>query len=59
MILGVQATAPYKCGVASFGDKLFVNFIRNTKESDLELQFFKVLQSLDLPVQVQSNRPEE
>ena len=58
-ILGVQATAPYNCGVASFGDKLFVNFIRNTKESDLELQFFKVLQSLDLPVQVQSNRPEE
>ena len=28
-ILGVQATNPYNCGVLSYGDILYINFIRN------------------------------
>lgn len=54
-ILGVQATAPYNCGVLSFGDTLYINFIRNIQESDLEYHFYKVLRDMGLPVQVQSN----
>ena len=55
MILGTQATAPYNCGVLSWNDTLYINFIRNITESDLELQFFRVLQSLGLSVSVESN----
>ena len=55
-ILGVQATAPYNCGVLSFGDTLYINFIRNIEESELEYHFHRVLQSFGLPVQVQSNQ---
>lgn len=54
-ILGVQATAPHNCGVLSFGDTLYINFIRNIEESRLEAEFCKVLQSFGLPVQVESN----
>jgi acetyl esterase/lipase/NRPS condensation-like uncharacterized protein len=57
-IVGVQATAPYNCGVLSFKDTLYINFIRNIREPDLEYHFFRVLRDLGLPVQVQSNRPQ-
>ena len=55
MILGTPASTPYNCGVASFGDIMTMNFIRNIKESDLELHFFRVLQELGLSVSVESN----
>ena len=55
-ILGVQATAPYNCGVLSFGDTLYINFIRNIRESELELHFFRVLRDMGLHVKVQSNQ---
>lgn len=54
-ILGVQATAPYNCGVISYQNTLYVNFIRNTKEPQLEAAFFKVLQELGVAAQVSSN----
>lgn len=54
-ILGVQATAPYNCGVISYRDTLFINFIRNTREPQLEAAFFKVLQELGLAAEVSSN----
>lgn len=54
-ILGVQAAAPYNCGVLSFGDTLYINFIRNIKESELEYHFCRVLKEMGLPVSVQSN----
>lgn len=55
-ILGVQATAPYNCGVLSYGDTLYINFIRNIREPELEYHFHCVLRDMGLPVQVQSNR---
>ena len=55
MILGTQATAPYNCGIVSYKGTLYMNFIRNIIESDLELHFFRVLQSLGLSVSVESN----
>lgn len=57
-ILGVQAEAPYNAGMLSFGDTVYINFIRNIKEAELERHFFKVLQELNIPVTVESNRNE-
>ncbi|MBR5633296.1 MAG: alpha/beta hydrolase fold domain-containing protein [Clostridia bacterium] len=54
-ILGTQATAPYNSGVISFGDKMFLNFTRNIRESYLELAFFEVLRDMGISVTVQSN----
>lgn len=58
-ILGVQANAPHNCGVLSYGDSLYINFIRNIQEADLEYHFYCVLRNMGLPVEVQSNRPEK
>lgn len=55
-ILGVQATAPYNCGVISYGDTLRMNFIRNIREPMLEQAVYRVLHAEGIPVQVQSNR---
>lgn len=54
-ILGVQAASPNNCGVLSYNGTLYVNFIRNIKESDLEYHFFRVLREMGIPVQVESN----
>lgn len=55
-ILGVQAAAPYNCGMLSFGDTVYVNFIRNIRDAGLERHFFAVLQEMGLPVTVESNQ---
>lgn len=55
-VLGVQATAPYNCGVLSFGDTLYMNFIRNIREPDLERHFHRALQEHGLLAEVESNR---
>lgn len=54
-ILGPQASAPYNCGVISYGDELHVNFVRNIKESELERKFHGVLRDEGIHAQVQSN----
>lgn len=54
-ILGVQAAAPYNCGVLSYGDTVYINFIRNICDAELERHFYAVLQELGLPVTVESN----
>lgn len=55
-ILGVQATAPYNCGVVAFGDTINVNFIRNIRESLLEYRFYQVLRDMGIPVLAESNQ---
>ena len=57
-ILGVQAAAPHNCGMLSYGDTLYINFIRNIKEAELERHFHAVLQQLGIPVMVESNENE-
>lgn len=57
-ILGVQADAPYNCGMLSYGDTVYVNFIRNIKEAGLERHFFAVLQELGISASVESNQNE-
>jgi len=58
VVLGVKATAPYNCAVISYGDTLYVSFIRNIRESRLEYHFYKVLRDMNIPVTVESNRGE-
>lgn len=54
-ILGVQAAAPYNCGMLSYEDSIYVNFIRDIQDAELERHFFYVLQQMGLPVLVESN----
>ena len=55
-ILGVQATAPYNCGVLSFGDTVYINMIRNVKDAELERHFYAILQDLGITSMVESNQ---
>ena len=57
-ILGVQATAPNNCGVISFRDSVYINFIRNIREADLEYAFYRVLRDQGIPVTAESNLPQ-
>ena len=57
-ILGVQAAAPYNCGMLSYGDTIYINFIRNIRDAELERHFFNVLKELGLPLTLESNRNE-
>ena len=54
-ILGTQATSPYNCGVLSFGDTLYINFIRDIREPLLEAEFHNVLREMNLVSEVESN----
>ncbi len=55
-ILGIQATAPYNCGVLSYKDTLYINFIRNIREPYLEARFHEVLRDMGISVTVESNK---
>jgi NRPS condensation-like uncharacterized protein len=56
-ILSSQSSQPHNCGILSYGDILYINFIRNIREPALEYHFFRVLQSHGLPVTAESNGP--
>ena len=55
-ILGVQADAPYNCGVVSWDGIAYINFIRNIRHPELEWHFYTVLRDMGIPVTVESNR---
>lgn len=55
-ILGVQAATPYNCGVLSYGDTVYMNFIRNICHPDLERHFYLVLKELGIDAVLESNR---
>ena len=54
-ILGVQATAPYNCGILSYDGTMYVNFIRNIREPELENAVRRVLEELNVDFQVEGN----
>ena len=58
-ILGAQANAPYNCGMLSYKDTIYFNFIRNTKNAELESEFFEVLKQLGLSARVESNQTKD
>ncbi len=55
LILGTMATAPYNCGIVSYGDTLYINFLRNIRETVLEKSFHEVLRDMGLSLEVESN----
>lgn len=55
-IIGVQARAPHNCGVITWNGTAYINCIRNIREPELELHFYRVLHRLGLPVKVESNQ---
>ena len=55
-VLGVQARAPYNCGAVSYDGTLYLSFIRNTREPELESLFYGVLRDLGLSVKAESNQ---
>lgn len=55
-VLGVQSSAPYNCGMLSYGDTLYINIIRNIKEPLLEKGLFEVLREQKIAVKVESNQ---
>ena len=57
-ILAPQASAPHNCGVLSYNGKLYINFIRSIRESELESHFYQVLRQQGLQVLVESNGKE-
>ena len=54
-VIGPQAKAPHNCAVATWDDTVYVSCVRNIKEPELELHFYKVLHALGLHVTVESN----
>lgn len=54
-ILGVQAAAPYNCGVISYGGTVNINFIRSMEDGKLERQFYRVLREIGLSPVVEGN----
>ena len=54
-ILGIQHSAPYNCGAVSWENTLYLNFIRNIREPELEYSLYQRLQQLGIPVTVESN----
>ncbi len=54
-VIGSQASAPYNCGVLSYGDTLYINLVRNTLEPELERHFFTYLRRMGLHVKIESN----
>lgn len=56
-VIGPQSSAPSNCGVLSFGDTLYINFIRNVVEPDLEREFHLALMDVGLVATVESNNP--
>ena len=57
-ILCVQAAAPYNSGVLTYGDTVYVNFIRNISSPELEKHFHSVLKEMGIEATLESNRKE-
>ena len=56
VVLGAQASRPYNCGIISYNGKMYINFIRNTREPDLERGFFTGLRKKGVHVLIESNQ---
>lgn len=54
-ILGPQATAPYNCGLIAWEDTIYINFIRDIHEPELERHFHRALKDLGLTATVETN----
>lgn len=54
-LLGVQSTAPYNSAIVTYGGKMYLNIIRNIKESVLERELYETFKELGIKVVAESN----
>lgn len=54
-VLGAQAASPCNCGIVGYDGKLYISFIRNIKEAELERRFFTHLRKMGLSIYIESN----
>ena len=54
-LLSVQSRAPYNSSIITYGDKMYLNIIRNIKESVLERELYNTFKELGLKVVAESN----
>lgn len=54
-VLGSQAAAPYNASIVTYGDKMYLNIIRNMREPVLEREIYATLRMLGVPHSVESN----
>ena len=47
-LLGVQSTAPYNSAIVTYGGKMYLNIIRNIKESVLERELYETFKELGI-----------
>ena len=57
-VIGVQAAAPYNLSALTYGDKIYLNVIRNISEPILEREIHNVLRELSVRHVVESNSRE-
>ena len=54
-VIGCQAAAPYNVSSLTFKGKMYLNVIRNMRNSDLEREIYFVLREQGIPHTVESN----
>ena len=59
LMIGVQYSYPNNCAVSSYGDKTYINIVRNIQETELERRFFTRLVKLGIPVFIESEEEDE
>ncbi len=54
-VVGTQAQSPYNIGALTYGDKFYVNLIRNVEAPILERELYRVLKQLGIRPRVEGN----
>lgn len=54
-VIGVQAQSPYNIGCLTYGDKVYINLIRNIEDPILEQALYTVLKELGVHPRAESN----
>lgn len=53
--INVPATTHHNSAVISYGDKMYISFVRNIREPELELRFHEILRDMGVRMRVESN----
>ena len=54
-IINVPATTHHNSAVISYGGKTYISFVRNVRESELELRFQEILRQMGIRMRIESN----
>lgn len=54
-VIGPQSASPYNVSALSYGGKLYLNVVRNSREPVFERMIYQLLREMDVPHTVESN----